>query len=94
MVQTDQKRQFGSLDRSPKKRPQSAEEMIIRLENTLTGHVEVVCVRSLFKSRLNKLMKWVNYNPVKRLKMIRYAFISSILLLIGVGFLIGSLLGT
>lgn len=83
-----------ALYRSPKKRPQSAEEMIVRLEATLAGHVEVVCERSLFKSRLNQLMSWVNHNPIKRLKLIRYTLISSIFLLIGLGVLLGSLLGS
>ena len=81
-----------ALERSPARRPKSANEMIRWFERQLSGDIEIVCARTLLKSRLCRLMTWVNQDPYPRMRYIKFTVVGITLMMMGIGALAASLL--
>lgn len=81
-----------ALERNPASRPQSADEMINWFERSLSGDIDIVCARTRLKSRLCRLMQWVNQDPYRRMRYLRLSVAGAALILMGLGSVITSLL--
>ena len=74
-----------ALERDPSLRPQSADQMIAWFERQLCGEIDVVCSRTLLKSRLWRLMNWVNQDPNRRIRQLRLTLLGVGLFFVGLG---------
>ena len=74
-----------ALEKDPSLRPQSADQMIAWFERQLSGEIDIVCSRTLLKSRLCRLMNWVNQDPYRRMRQLRLSLIGIVLVFVGLG---------
>ena len=81
-----------ALQRDPSKRPQSAEEMICWIQAQLAGDIDIVCSRTLFKARVFKILKLLDQNPYKWLKIIYGSIILLAVLIFFLGFIVAKYL--
>lgn len=80
------------LERHPTQRPQSADEVICSLESTLAGEIIVVCPRTMIKSKLARLNRWLDLNPFRAVPIFYSVLTLISLSILCLGILIGSYL--
>ena len=81
-----------ALERAPEDRFASAEEMLEALVHTQEGVFEIICPRTSIKSRLHRLMRWLDREPTRNVLLLRASIWGGAAALIGCGLLAGLLL--
>jgi serine/threonine-protein kinase len=78
-----------AMHKNPQKRFVSAEQMIRALTNSNVGCVDGICPRTKIRKNFYQLMKWIDFDPFRNLKILMWSFVGSIILLISLGVMIG-----
>jgi serine/threonine protein kinase len=80
-----------AVRRDPLERPQSAQEMMIMLQRSLDGHIDVVCPRTRIKSTLAHFSRWIDRDPYKSVPYFYLTLFFIIVLFVAIGVMIGAL---
>ena len=58
-----------AISYEPEDRYESASQMQLALNRAMGGYFEAVCARTSFKSAILRTLRWIDINPVKRLRL-------------------------
>ncbi len=81
-----------AMEKDPRDRYQTAEEMIEALEQARTGYFEGLCETTQLKKRLNNLSRWIDVNPPERLSRLRVYLALSVGGIFAIGGAVGALI--
>jgi serine/threonine-protein kinase len=78
-----------ALARKPDDRFASAADMLRQLEDVQAGVFNAMCPRTTIKSRLHRLMRWLDRNPERNVVLLLLSVVTGVTTLTAIGLLIG-----
>jgi eukaryotic-like serine/threonine-protein kinase len=82
-----------ALARDPKDRYPNALSMLQALEQIQNGRFQATCPRTSIKSRLHRLMRWLDLNPHRNVSILWTGIVGTAIVLVVLGITIGNLIG-
>lgn len=77
------------MHKDAQKRFVSADQMIRALSNSNVGCVDGICPRTKIRKGFYQLMKWIDFDPFRNLKILIIGLVFSVILMITLGVVIG-----